>query len=232
VGNAQLFICDPDGSNARQLTSIEGQATLPVVTSDGRWIVYQGVDRTGSHIWRIAADGSGAERLTSGAGELQPVVGPERNWIYFTTIVNGQPRPFRVSIDGGQPAPLGDVYFRPISVAPDGQQIFGSAWNDQARRSEAALLPAAGGGLKYLPDAPAGARLAPDGRDYYFLAPLVRPTALLAQPVGGGPVREVARSPGEQIFFAAPGRDGAIVAAFGTTATDVVLMSARAPAGR
>ena len=36
---------------------------------------------------------------------------------------------------------MGDVYFRPIDVSPDGKQLLGAGWDQTERRSVLAVMP-------------------------------------------------------------------------------------------
>jgi Tol biopolymer transport system component len=53
-----------DGSNPTQLTSGDGEL-LPDCSPDGRWVVYQSLDKSeGFTLWRVAMEGGNPVRLT------------------------------------------------------------------------------------------------------------------------------------------------------------------------
>jgi Tol biopolymer transport system component len=226
TGLPQIFIINADGTGQRQLSNSEGPATGPSVTPDGKWIFFNAAQRNGVTIWRVAPDGSGLQQMTHGRVDTAPVASPDGKWVYYTAQDSGQPRPLRIPVDGGEPVALGDVNFRTLSVYPDGSRLFGSAWNQAARNSQMATLPASGGAVTFVPGAPGGARLFRDGRQYLFIRPLARPVSVLSVPVDGGAPRELARAPVGQISYAVMSKTGELAIASGTVTTDVVLITA------
>lgn len=62
-GNWDIWICNPDGSNARQLTTARGNDGTPTWAVDGQWIYFRS-DRDGEWaIWAMRADGSNQVKL-------------------------------------------------------------------------------------------------------------------------------------------------------------------------
>jgi Tol biopolymer transport system component len=227
TGLPQIFVVNADGTGQRQLSNSGGPSTFPSVTPDGKWVFFSAAERGSVTIWRVAPDGSGLQQMTHGKVDAVPVASPDGKWVYYTANETGQPRPFRIPVDGGEPVALGDVYFRTISVYPDGSRLFGSSWNQAARQSEMATLPAGGGAVTFVPGAPGGSRLTPDGRQYLFLKPLGQPVSVWSMPVDGGEARELARAPDGFVSNAVISKTGDLAIASGTVTTDVVLITAR-----
>ena len=165
----QLWITDAEGRNVRQLTAAPQEPVFNAsVTPDGRYIVFQRFADRHMRIWRMNMDGSDQRLLTDGTLDLSPVAAPA-GVVYFSRTIGGVARPFRVGIDGGTPAPLGEHHFRPTDVSSDGTQLLGVSWDVQARRSVLAVMPAEGGPPRLLPKIPAFAgSLSPDGAGVLF----------------------------------------------------------------
>ncbi len=112
-----------DGSNQRQLTPDGLTESLPLVTSDGRYIVFHS-DRVGTfEIWRTNIDGSHPLQLTSGGNNYQPAVTPDGRWVYYRSLKTGNGTLWRVSIDGGQAQQFTDQIAGWPVVSPDGKYV-------------------------------------------------------------------------------------------------------------
>ena len=78
-GNFEIYIMNADGTNTRRLTSHAGRDLAPAWSPDGEWIVFMS-DRDARpefDVFRMKADGSGLERLTSGATHWFPQYSPD-----------------------------------------------------------------------------------------------------------------------------------------------------------
>ena len=76
-------------------------------------------------IWRIALDGSGRTRFTTGEQDTAPVISPDGNRIAFLRTVEGKPQLYVMPAHGGEPRKLTDL---PLGVAepafaPDSRHI-------------------------------------------------------------------------------------------------------------
>ncbi len=125
-----IFSMNEDGTGEKQLTSGESINLYPAATADGKYIVFVS-DRAGSFtIWRMNADGSGVVRLTESQNttDSQPQITADGKTVVFMRYPNdaGKTRLLRVSIDGGEAAPImpetaRSEYFPGLS--PDGKKI-------------------------------------------------------------------------------------------------------------
>jgi Tol biopolymer transport system component len=135
VGSEGIYVSNPDGSDAVQLTSGMNDAT-PSWSPDGAQIVFAGTDPeatrcepgvpVGCHtdIFVMNADGTGVTRLTGdSAPEFQPVWSPDGKWIAF---VRGNQT--GIYIMNGQGS---DV--REVASTPDGSD-FSPSWSPDGRR--------------------------------------------------------------------------------------------------
>jgi Tol biopolymer transport system component len=107
TGNNEIWIMDADGGNARPLTSDGVFKIVPVVSPDGRYIVYIS-----------ASDGRRMERVDIGGGNLMvfdqsiypdnPDISHDGKWVIYDSPADGVPKIFRVSISGGEPQLMTD----------------------------------------------------------------------------------------------------------------------------
>jgi len=68
-GTQDIWLANADGSNQKQLTSDAARDYTPVVSHDGRYVVFQSV-RSDSmpHLWRMDIDGGNLKQLTNAPG--------------------------------------------------------------------------------------------------------------------------------------------------------------------
>lgn len=134
--NADVFIAEGDGSNARALAPHPSLDMNPTFTPDGRWIVFTSYREGSADLWRIRRDGSGLERLTDHpAYEDQAAISPDGRRVAFTSTRSGRAKVWVLDlvsrktrqITTGDP---GD--FRP-AWSPDGRWIAFSSDRDSKR---------------------------------------------------------------------------------------------------
>lgn len=91
-GGSQLFLLDLGTSSAepRRLAASTAIDTEPVFTADGRFIYFVS-DRGGSpQIYKIAATGGNAERITfTGNYNISPTLSPDGRWLAYISRVAG-----------------------------------------------------------------------------------------------------------------------------------------------
>jgi Tol biopolymer transport system component len=227
-GSPEIWSIDAAGGNPRQLSNDGLPAIAPSASPDGRYVVFQKVRPEGMYLWRIAPDGSDAKPLTTGGSEFQPIVSADSRTVYFYSPATGQPIPYKVSIDGGDPVKISNDYFRPNSVSSDGKWLLGLGWDTAQRRSSAGVLATDGGSVRLLQNLPnIGAVWAPDGKSVTHVAVLPAGIALVNTPLEGGPSSEILRLKGN-LFSFGWSRDGKQLAlAQGTASSDVVLITAK-----
>jgi Tol biopolymer transport system component len=163
-GRLEIWIMDGDGRNQRALTNEPTPPLFASASPDGRFIVFQSPQATGMFLKRIATDGGTVESLTKGGAEFAPIVSPDSRWVYYNSATSGSPRAFKIPLDGGEPVALGDGFFRPVGVSPDGTTLLGVGWDAKLRRGVYATLPTSGGTPTLLPLTATGiAAWSPDG---------------------------------------------------------------------
>ena len=143
-GNPHIWITKPDGSERKQLTANDASNFSPVVTQDGRYIVYS-VWRDGKrNLWRMNLDGSNPVQLTSGIIDSFPSVTPDGRWVVYTAPSGAKPTLWKVSIDGGTPTQITDHVVTMGVVSPDGKYIaysYPESPDPQAPPNKIAVMP-------------------------------------------------------------------------------------------
>jgi Tol biopolymer transport system component/DNA-binding winged helix-turn-helix (wHTH) protein len=119
----QIWICNADGSDPEQLTSLDGSMSgTPRWSPDGRRVAFDSTASGRLDIYVINTNGSGLTRLTT--GEVQghsPRYSLDGRWIYFAGG-RGQPGVWRIPADGGA-----------------AERIAGTLWADPSRRRMGAM---------------------------------------------------------------------------------------------
>ena len=173
-GRSSLFVSDPDGSNAVQISHGVWD-TGPVWSPDGKWIAYQGEDPD-FDLYIVPADGSApARRVTSG-----PAIGVASAWLNDGSgvLVNrasvGDDHPVLVSVNGGSERRIGPTMSGNLhgTWSPNGA-LFGfdfhqggkiTVWvQDSAPGSTPRQLTTEG-----FENAPASAMWSPDGKQILY----------------------------------------------------------------
>jgi Tol biopolymer transport system component/DNA-binding winged helix-turn-helix (wHTH) protein len=102
-GTYEIWVCDKDGSNPRQLTNIGGPlAGTPRWAPDNRQIVFDSWLGGNAAIYVINAEGGNARRLTFDAGEdVTPSWSRDGRWIYFGCTRSGSMQIWKMPVEGG-----------------------------------------------------------------------------------------------------------------------------------
>ncbi len=85
-----LFIADGDGTNERPLLPVTGLNYNASYSYDGQWIVFTSERAGSADIYRMHADGSGIEQLTSGPSyDDQAALSPDNKTVAFVSTRDG-----------------------------------------------------------------------------------------------------------------------------------------------
>jgi len=125
TGNDEIGVCDRDGSNAVQLTFLEGPRTgTPRWSPDGTSIAFDSTPiGTEGVVYVISATGGRPRRLTPDSlGARMPYWMPDGQWLLvdsdaFDSI-------WKVPLDGGTPVRVTSGVGRGSRVSPDGTWIY------------------------------------------------------------------------------------------------------------
>jgi eukaryotic-like serine/threonine-protein kinase len=125
-GNPEIWSCDNDGSNARQLTSFDGpQVTTPRWSPDSSRIAFDS-DAEGEYdIWVISADGGRPQRMTTHpSNDGNPSWSHDGRWIYFDSARTGEQQVWKMPANGGEAIQVTrDRGFAPLE-SPDGKFVY------------------------------------------------------------------------------------------------------------
>jgi Tol biopolymer transport system component len=122
-GGADIWITDPDGQNRKQLTTNGASNFTPVVSPDGRYIVFVSYRDGAKSVWRMNIDGSNPVRLTNGLADSFPSVSPDGKWVIYSGIEGGKPTLWKVSLDGGTPVQFSNHVATAGVISPDGKSV-------------------------------------------------------------------------------------------------------------
>ena len=234
-GNFDLFLADPrPGGAEKQLTADTLTNRDPSISADGTRVAFMS-DRTGPpQIWRMNPDGSDQRQLTSEAYNLRPQISPDGTWIIYVSTQKGGWDLWRIPYDGGEPVQITQHYSDYPAVSPDGKLV--ACYYREKPQSprvigvfstDPVLQPHP---LKTFPlSIPTGRETnldwTPDGKSIVYGSTRGGVSNLWAQPLEGGPQKQITNFTADRIFWFDFSRDGKQIAlARGTVSNDVLLV--------
>lgn len=202
-GNANIWITslENDGvSDRKQLTANGAMNFSPVVTPDGKYIVFSVWRDRKRNIWRMDLDGSNPVQLTFGLAEGLPSVTADSRSVLFIAPFESKPTLWKVSIDGGTPTRVIDHVVTNAVASPDGKLIaytFPDSSDPAAPANRIAFLTADGTQtLQTMKAEESGNALAiinwsPDSKSVVYTVSANNVTNLWSQPIAGGPAKQI-----------------------------------------
>jgi Tol biopolymer transport system component/DNA-binding winged helix-turn-helix (wHTH) protein len=223
-----LWLVDAKGDKSRQLTSHQGINRQPVVSPDGRYVVFVS-NRTGrQHLWRIDIDGQRPLELTHGVEDSYPSFTTDGQ-VVFQGLKAGRAMIFRISIGGGEPIQLTDKQAAFPIVSPDGTNIAVVYRPTPAGINQFSIIPVAGGELRMIQELPAHyGRFGwmPDSKAICYVDKQEGVGNIWIQPLDGSAPKQFTHWNPGPIFSFAWSRDGKLLAfASGAQMSDVVLIT-------
>jgi dipeptidyl aminopeptidase/acylaminoacyl peptidase len=102
-GTTEIWLCDADGANPAQLTSLGGKMTgSPRWSPDGKWILFDSNSGGNWDIYLVSADGGKPARVTDGKGfYFQPSWSRDGKWIYYGKVLGSENEIWRIPPAGG-----------------------------------------------------------------------------------------------------------------------------------
>jgi Tol biopolymer transport system component/DNA-binding winged helix-turn-helix (wHTH) protein len=199
-GNWDIWVMNADGGGRQQLTADAGVNAHPHVSPDGRRIVFASNRAGVFNIWRMDIDGSNPVRLTVGGGEKFPHWSPDGRWVVYNSVSPGESlySLWKVSVDGGEPVQLTDVYSERPTVSPDGRRV--AAFHRDAYAAggySVVVTPFDGGPPERTFAVPQEivplpfVRWSPDGQSLTYTANRDGISNIWAQPLSGGPAKQL-----------------------------------------
>ena len=246
-GNPDIWICDGDGRNAKQLTVDPGYDGEPAVSPDGKTVVFVS-RRGGLQIWKMDIDGGNQAPLTRAPG-MVPVISPDGRWVFYTSVAEAQRSVWKIPVAGGEAVRVFGPHTPPDDdpvratvratfvargISPDGKVLAGSFLDREVRGFRLGLVSLDSAELvKKFDHGPFTSAFTPDGRALTYSEAKNGVWNLWNQPIDGGSPKPVTSFTSGSIFgFAWSGGGKRLVIARGTETSDAVLVSNLTPAAR
>jgi len=133
-GTDEIWVCDSDGANAMQLTSLGGYAIYgPRWSRDGKNIAFTAVEKgMKEDLYVISETGGMAHRLTTDPAEDKwPYWSHDGKWIYFASTRTGREEIWRMPSSGGEPIQITHASGDTPQESSDGRSLyFMKGWPD------------------------------------------------------------------------------------------------------
>jgi len=235
-GSADIYEIGANGANVRQLTSNMKRNYAPAVSPDNRFIVLHS-NRSGVfQIWRIDRDGSNPVQLTFGNSESHwPQFSADGKSVIYEHFEAGVSAiMWQVPIEGGIPTKVIEGFAVRPAVSPDGKWL--AFWqNDGQPNTPWRLGLFSFESAKHVrtfdvaPTVQVGwdtlLRWSADSRNLTFVDNRGGFENVWAQPIDGGPARQLTDFRDRDIFSFDWSQDGNLVTSKGVITSDVVLIS-------
>jgi eukaryotic-like serine/threonine-protein kinase len=230
-GNRDLWSANADGTGHIQLTDGPHRDNYPIVTPDGRYIVFESMRDGANSLWRVDADGRNPRRLTLGTYDAEPVCSPDGKWIVYVAYDDGRsvPKLRKVPIDGGYTVSLTDEYSTDPMFSPDGKTIAYYRMDpEKHERRDIVFIRVEGGpAVRTLPvpqNFGGVVRWPPPGDAFIYRDKAM--TGLWRLPLDGSPPSSVMTLRNEQLYQFSYSYDGRRLAyASGPNVSDLVLIT-------
>ena len=235
-GNLDLWIMNADGTGQRQLTSDERRDVTPILTPDGRYVIYSSTSGAStSHLWRVNIDGTDLRQLTFGNEDRFPQCSLDGKWVFYSAHDYDEHDVLReviwkVSIDGGERVPVTDYVSSEPQLSPDGKFIACKFRTDQGSPWKLGVISVEGGAPIHELNLPEGNpdplfRWSPDGTALTYVETRDGVSNIWSQRPGGGQPRQLTQFKSEQIFRYEWSRDGKqLLCVRGKVSSDAVLI--------
>jgi DNA-binding winged helix-turn-helix (wHTH) protein/Tol biopolymer transport system component len=123
-----VWVMNPDGSGAKQLTSDPPVVEELRADPQGRYFIFLAEENARSHLFRIDVDGANRRQLTFGDGyEGDSTISPDGNWVVYGSVaVKDAPMRtelWKVSTNGGEPVRFSEENCASPTYSPDGSMV-------------------------------------------------------------------------------------------------------------
>jgi Tol biopolymer transport system component len=171
-GESEIWLSDPDGSNAVQLTSMGAVPGFPRWSPDGKLIAFHSNPEGQAEAYLIPTAGGKPRNLTSHPGsDGFPSFSWDGKWIYFSSnLTGGLDNIWKLPASGGEAVPVTNSIGNSALESADGAYIYYVETFD--RPSPVWRLPASGGdAVKVLEGVVLASFAVIDGGIYYIDRP-------------------------------------------------------------
>jgi Tol biopolymer transport system component/tRNA A-37 threonylcarbamoyl transferase component Bud32 len=122
-GTLEIWVCDSDGSNPVQLTSLG--AGTPRWSPDGKWIAFDSRTEGHGNIYVIPSEGGAPHRLTNEPAENNvPSWSRDGKWIYFSSDRAGAWQIWKIPPQGGTQVQVTQEGGFDAFESPDGKSLY------------------------------------------------------------------------------------------------------------
>ena len=138
-GNPDIWTLEKDGSNLKQLTFAKQLDQNPLVTNDGKTVVFSS-ERTGiKTLWRMNADGSDQKPILERATIDNFTLAPDGKSVFYYSYFGNKGELWRVGLDGENREKIADGRFEAPTVSHDGKQIAAIYKKDEEAKYQIAV---------------------------------------------------------------------------------------------
>jgi Tol biopolymer transport system component len=196
-----LWQMNTDGGERRRLSPETWADSYPVVTADGRFVVFASSRSGRLNIWRMERDGSNPVQLTTEGGTL-PALTSDGQWVIYTNPMGGREGVWKVPLASGTPERIVDALAGKAAVSPDGKLLAYTYEDRETRQYKLAVAAVTGGQPRRVFDQVSvgfgNIRWTPDGRALVFTNGYTHNLELW--PLAGGAPRTLVE-PGDELLF-------------------------------
>jgi eukaryotic-like serine/threonine-protein kinase len=226
--NEHISIMEADGSNQRQLTSGASRNYYPVMSPDGKYIVFVS-NRSGNfNIWRMNSDGSNPKQLTKGESDSHASITPDGKWVFYTSSYSGKRAITNVSIEGSDPVKLREVsYGSDLTLSPDGRLLAYQDLDKTVDKSRIFIVSVESGEIVKILDASShrNIRWSRDGKTIAYTDDNNGITDIWLMPIAGGPPKLLTDFKVDETFWFDWSPDGKeLICVRGAPTSDLVMI--------
>lgn len=201
----------------------------PVVSPDGRYLVYVVGRGAGAYLWRSDPAKRNAKRISDEGLIFHPSFLADGNSLLYSVLRNGRRVVVKSSIEGGTPVTLVEKQAWRAVVSPRGDYFAANYFDETSAEWKIAVWPLAGGEPSFLFTAPGSFQRAirwmPDGSALAYIVTAGGISNLWVQPLAGGSPYPITNFTQGRIFDFEWSRDGRQLAfAMGWVDSDAVLI--------
>jgi Tol biopolymer transport system component len=103
VGQFNLWLSSADGLERRPLLTARVKASQPVVSADGRSVVFVMHRHAVRNLWQAGIEGGELQQVTTGQFDVSPALSPDGKWVLYVSNLPGHRAICKVPLDKSRP---------------------------------------------------------------------------------------------------------------------------------